>query len=82
MPHNEKEAATGTSLTRQKAEAAAKSEALVKAAELIGANPHIQEHKPAMEGEIVKLRKLTTTRAAWPSSSTTSSPGLARAEAP
>lgn len=54
-----KEAVTGTGLTRQKAETAAKIEALEKAVELVGDNLHLQGHKKAMEDELNKLRKST-----------------------
>ena len=59
QPQSFKEAVTGTGLTRQKAETAAKIEALEKAVELVGNNPHLQDHKKAMEAELNKLRKST-----------------------
>jgi chromosome segregation ATPase len=59
QPLSFKEAVTGTGLTRQKAETFAKIEALEKAVELVGDNPHIQEHKRAMVAELNKLRKST-----------------------
>jgi preprotein translocase subunit SecD len=59
QPLSFKEAVTGTGLTRQKAETSAKIEALEKAVELVGDNPHIQEHKKAMVAELNKLRKST-----------------------
>lgn len=51
------DAARGAGLTRQKAESAAKIEALEKALEHAGDNPHLQDHTKALEAELKKLRR-------------------------
>jgi DNA repair exonuclease SbcCD ATPase subunit len=50
----------GNGLTRQKAESTAKIEALEKAVEHAGDNPHLQEHKASLEAELRRLRKMST----------------------
>jgi chromosome segregation ATPase len=59
QPLSYADATRGAGLTRQKAESAAKIEALEKAVEHAGDNPHLQDHKKALEAELKKLRRTT-----------------------
>lgn len=50
----------GNGLTRQKAESTAKIEALERAMEHAGDDPHLQEHKASLGAELKRLRKMAT----------------------